>query len=154
MRIEEANVIRTQCEQLARYSHLWKCKYVNTNDLSNVQVMIKINVELNKSHFAMKTLLQIVSIKVIKILLREKSNKQTSGLVVIWWQRCSIFIVILHLPPSPNLSLFFLMNLILLWLTLLPHLMNSSSLATFTSILILTQITLPLSFSLFSHRLT
>ena len=68
--------------------------------------------------------------------------------------RFSISIVLLHLPPSPNLFLFFLMNLIHSFLLPLPHLMNSSSPATLTSTLIIIQITLPLSFSLFCHRLT
>jgi len=49
---------------------------------------------------------------------------------------------------------FFLMNLILSFLLPLPHLMDSSSPATLTSTLIITQTTLPLSFSLFCHRLT
>jgi len=40
---------------MASYSHLWKYEYVNTNDLSNVQVMILINVKLNNSHITIKT---------------------------------------------------------------------------------------------------
>ena len=40
---------------MVSYSHLRKCEYVNTNDLRNVQVVIKINVKLNKSHITMKT---------------------------------------------------------------------------------------------------
>jgi len=43
-----------KCKYVVSYSHLSKCKYVNTNDLSNVQVLIKINVKLNKSHITMK----------------------------------------------------------------------------------------------------
>ena len=65
-----------------------------------------------------------------------------------------ISIALPHLPHSRNLFLFFLMNLILFSLSLPPHLMNSSSLVTLTSTLIIFLITLPLSFFLFCRHLT
>ena len=65
-----------------------------------------------------------------------------------------ISIVLPHLPHSRNLFLFFLINLIIFSLLLLPHLMNSSSLVTLTSTLVIFLITLPLSFFLFCHHST
>jgi len=39
---------------VASYSRLCKWEHVNTNDSSNVQMMIKMNVKLNKSRITIK----------------------------------------------------------------------------------------------------
>jgi len=57
------------------------CEYMNTNDLSNMQVVIKINVKLNKSHITMKTKLQKVSTGIIFFNYASGVEARMSGLV-------------------------------------------------------------------------
>jgi len=83
--------------------------------------------------------------------LSEFSSESSAVALKLPHSKISVFNIY---PHSQNLCLFFLMNLILFSLLLLPHLMNSSLLVILTSTLIIFLITLPLSFFLFCRHLT